>query len=70
MDVSAELDRIVRCLFICGLFNDPGNSSGYAASDDGAGSGLEICRGWLTRRCLYYDLGICLKASTQIGAKI
>jgi hypothetical protein len=45
MNVSAELDRIIRYLFTYGLFNDPVNSSVYAVSDDGTGSGLEICRG-------------------------
>jgi hypothetical protein len=70
MNMSAELDRTVRYLLTCSLFKEPVDSSSYAASSDGAGSGMEICRGWLTRRYLYYDLGVCLKASTQIGAKI
>ena len=65
MDVSAKLHRNMRCLLTCGLFNDPVNSSGYAVSDDGAGSGLEMCEGWRSRRDLWYDLGVCLEASTH-----
>jgi len=64
MNVSAKLDRNMRYLLTYVLFNDPVNSSGYAVLYEGAGSGLEICRGWLSRRDLCYDLGVCLEAST------
>jgi len=37
MNVSAELDRIMRYLFTYCLFTNPFISSAYVVSDDGAG---------------------------------
>jgi len=65
MNVSAKLDRNMRYLLTYVSFNYSVNSSGYAVSDDGAGSGLEVCRGWLSGRDLCYGLGVCLEASTH-----